>query len=463
MSHPLTSSTPRLLTALLICALGCGPQAEEGPSSEPVAVEPADAGRAEPPPMTCSLSLTGSATVGEGSLLELEAEVEENSQQVSLGLPEGWSLWSTPTPTSWIVRAPYDAAEGVFSASVECEGRRVETEHTVTLTNIRWDKLEFEGEVPATREHPQVWISSADPDSLYLYGGFLYQPQQFTPASDLWRLDLPNAAWERVPQRGELPEFGAGRLAPHPSGDGIFLFGGDAPRTGESSPGIFSLSLMDGAVWREEAETAFTRSLGLFVHDRPHERYLSVCGIGPAPSYAMDCAPRSWNPATQQWAVFEQSTGPSDRYGFFSGHDPDRQRLVIFSGAGFPTRNDSINPQQDAWILDISTDTPQWHALETEGEVPAGRRNGCGAWDQHGQRLLVWGGTSDGLTATPGLNALHISEDGQAGTWEAIEPAGGPRPRSSCFGVLDAARHRVLVGYGNDDARLYQDLWALQL
>ena len=152
------------------------------------------------------------------------------------------------------------------------------------------------------------------------------------------------------------------------------------------------------------------------------------------------------------WTELAPDDAPSARYGFFSGFDAERGRLVVFSGAqGFAP----LDPAADTWALDLRSDPPAWHRLASGEEPgsPPGRRNGVAVWDPTGSRLFVFGGTADARGSEPGLWAFDATPGAER--WARVEREMSPPVRSSAFGVFDASRGRVVFGFGNTTASNY--------
>jgi hypothetical protein len=154
-----------------------------------------------------------------------------------------------------------------------------------------------------------------------------------------------------------------------------------------------------------------------------------------------------------KWTKLELKGPPSPRYGFFHGYDPERGRLIVFSGVQGGTE---VNAFNDTWLLSVRAEPPTWTRWEKGS--PPGRRNGCFVYDAGGQRLLVFGGTKDAKTAEPDLWVFD-TRPGEEG-WKVWPLPNSPPPRSSGFEFHDPARKRILMGFGNN-AELHGDLFPL--
>lgn len=356
------------------------------------------------------------------------------------------------------IRAPYGSG-GRHVVQIECDGASGSIEVIVRALAwapvARWDSA-LSG--PPGREYGTMWIDEGSPDRLLVFGGFHYVPAQFTPAWDLWQYDLSAGVWTELMPGTEPPHFPGGRVAPVPGERAIVYLGGVDGNTTPSSfvrldyaPEALSFSDMPGAA------TAPGSYNGAIVYDAPRRRWISVCGMS---TQDFTCDPWVYGPEGG-WARLPVAPGPSPepRYGFFHAYDERAERLIVFSGDTDGTSWEGKIDQR-TWALDLSRDPARWVELLGPGSPPIGRRNGAQAHDPEGHRLFVWGGTADGRTTMPGLFVLDLEAGHEA--WTRLELAGSPPERSSGMGVYDAARRRVLFGFGNGPEPR-EDLWALQL
>lgn len=392
---------------------------------------------------------------------------------------DGWASAELTLPANWRgalagqeleVVAPYDAgpaAEALVVTAACDQERTARAELTLTTEPVRFTELQpwtpgTSG--PPGREYFSMWIDPRTPDRLWVYGGFHYRPRQFTPAQDVWSLDLTSEVWTRHPDGPATALPGAG-LAFHPDGH-LVRYGGlnlGQLQTNEQTP--FVLQQIDtgtAGLTFQELSPATPPSSGdyqpsFFFHPGT-DRFYAVCGLNEWDG--AHCKVHSFSAVAGDW-VEEQVTGeaPPGRSGHFWAYDPATDRLVVFSGEAWPQTAGCDNCLHDTWALELSSTPLRWTRLAADAPE-IGRRNGSFALDPINHRFLVWGGTNDGRNAYPGLFALDLTPGSEA--WYEVPIEGDAPPRSSGFAVFDGARQRVLAGFGNG-ARVYTDLWAIDL
>jgi hypothetical protein len=369
-----------------------------------------------------------------------------------------------------VVRASYGSGAG--SAVVLLEGTCGEASTTldieVPLRALAWEALPSwtaGTDGPLEREYGSMWIDPASPDTLYVFGGYHYEPEQFTPANDLWSYDLVAQVWTLI-DAPEAPFLPGGGLAPT-ADPGVFLhYGGVSAGSGTEAP------TTPLALWRIDvggATASFTEIQGQmgiplgdyqpsFVYDAPRERFVTACGANTA--WGLHCRIRSFDPEAVSWTELKPALTevPAGRNGHFFVHDVETERLILFGGDKGGTAG--CDCTDDTWALELSEDPPRWVELATEAP-PLGRRNGAYVLDPVDHRMFMWGGTPDGATTAPGLWALDLDRGHES--WKLVPLEGGPPERSSGRAVYDAPRRRALMGFGNGDQGIHADLWALNL
>lgn len=357
------------------------------------------------------------------------------------------------------VTLPYGVTTAQLVLAVDCDGSTVFGTFDFTIAPLLWTRAaEWTGSGgPTAREYFSMFLDPNDANRLYVHGGFVYVPQQFTPSDELWSLDLSTKTWSTVAQSGAKPSAAGGRMALSADGNSSLYFGGIDVVAMETPYVLTRLSLATGE-WTSEAATGGRGEYQTsFFFDAKRNRYLSICGANDSVSFHCDVRELSngaWNTVTTQGA------SPAGRNGHAWVYDAQTDRVVMFGG---DIRGIT---QGDTWVLDLSTSTPTWTRLfESVGGIEA-RRNMAYALDAKNHRLIIWGGTSDGLHAVTGVQALDLTpgfeswaQVGTAGTESAIVPLS----RASGAAVYDATKQRLLMGFGNTAAGQYADLWELKL
>ncbi|MCA2980440.1 MAG: hypothetical protein INH41_04880 [Myxococcaceae bacterium] len=404
----------------------------------------------------CGIAPVAPVTLSQGASASITLEPSRSDVQLSLFLLpdevdaqlEGAALRVTASDRA--------LGAGVLKLTMTCEGREALVEVPVTVTpRLRWGTPITWSQGPSAREHPALVIDPAAPDVAWLYGGLGFVPRQFTVMNDLWRLDLRTNAWSEVPTAG-APLVAGGRLATTRE-PGVFLLFGGRDAADDISASVYRLDTRTTPARFEVVATAGRQgaTLNAFAFDAARARWVSFGGFdGQAPSnqthtLSLDGAPR--------WTSAASASAPSPRYGFFWA--VDGERLLVASGAQAPQPGNPINPANDTWALDLAR--LEWTRVEAGSAQAPARRNGCGAFDPSTRRLFAWGGTADGATAVDALSVLTLG-DAQP-RWRTARPMGAAPVRASCTGVFDAARRRVLLGFGNTSAARYADLQVLEL
>lgn len=420
------------------------------------------------PALDCAVAI-GDATsveIGEGAHTRLTLTVGADVTSVAIGeAPDG--LRASVVDGELVLESAYGEA-GPFTLTLDatCGDKSEPATIDVTVRAIDfapladWDA----GDGPPGREYGAMWIDSGDPDRLLVFGGFHYEPEQFTPAADLWEWNLADGGWTEL-EATNAPLLPGGRMVEVPGERAALYYGGLEVTEDGGSATPYSLVRFDyapGALTFTEVETS-TKPAGDYlpaiVYDAPRDRYVSACGVSDV--YGYHCQIFTFDPKTGEWKGVVPAAGdrPTGRNGFFWVHDVDNERLVLFSGDG-GSGGWACDCAQDTWALELAEDPPRWVKLAGEQTPPIGRRNGAYAHDTAGHRMFVWGGTPDGMDSFPGVYVFDLDR-GEEG-WAKVDTAFTPPERTSAMGVFDAARNRLVLGFGNDGA-VYSDLWALNL
>ncbi len=358
------------------------------------------------------------------------------------------------------LRAPYGQVGKIpITARVTCGSTEVDSlweldVHALAFTAAATWKEGTSG--PLAREYGACWLDEQDPDTFYIFGGFHYEPQQFTASNDIWSLNLVSGVWTEHTFDVAPPLLGGGRLVTIPgTRDGLFLGGMQQDR---SIPPVFA-RVTYGAQqvkWADEKVAQGTvqpdYQPGL-VYDSRRKRYLSLCGLNK--DMGSHCDVRSYTPGTAggTWEALAIGDGPRGRNGHYFAYDEETDRVILFGG------DDRGLTLGDTWALELGETPVRWVKL---GEDPAmDRRNGAFTLDPLHHRFLLWGGTPDGAKAAPDVWFLNLDRGHEA--WTQVTIAGKPPDRASGIAVYEPTRRSILMGFGNSLKGNFADLWRLSL
>ncbi len=359
--------------------------------------------------------------------------------------------------TRFEVKAPYQAATATVKVGLQCPERVGVQELTLSTRAPKWSALsqwtDGTAGLPPNREYGNMWLDGAD--RLLVYGGFHYRPMQFTASSDLWSFDLQSKTWTQLQSANTAPEFMGGRMVPLPgSRELLFLGGVDRNFQPVNHLERFDPATLTWTAVQAMGAPAFGDYQPGVVFDSKRGRFLSVCGQSVMPHCKVTAltvpsdGPARWDPV-----AVASGDQPAGRAGHFYAYDAQNDRVVIFAGM-------SNGILGDTWSLELSEEPARWVKLADE-TPELKRRNGSFALDVANHRLIVWGGTPDGRSASPGVQFLDLDRGSEV--WRTLEPEGGAPARASAMAVFDAAKGRFIGGFGNSSAGGFPDLWELKL
>ncbi len=354
------------------------------------------------------------------------------------------------------LKAPYEAVTATVKLGLHCADNDGAAEVAATTRAPRWSSIaqwtDGASGTPPNREYGNMWL---DGTKLFVLGGFHYRPQQFTASTDLWSFDLGTRSWTQLQHANAAPEFMGARLVAIPNTrERLFLGGVDRNFQPLQHLEKLDTETLTWTSLQAQGAPQYGDYQPGVVFDSKRNRFLSVCGQ----SQMLHCnvmsltvpgdAPPRWEAVT-----VEAGPRPAGRAGHYYAYDAPNDRVVIFAGM-------STSIIGDTWALELGTTPAKWVKLaDTSADLM--RRNGAWALDEPNHRLIVWGGTPDGLNASEGVWFLDLDRGSE--TWRRLDPEGGAPSRASGMAVLDAANHRFIGGFGNTIAGGFPDLWALEL
>ncbi len=156
-----------------------------------------------------------------------------------------------------------------------------------------------------------------------------------------------------------------------------------------------------------------------------------------------------YDPDSGTWAwedFLTKSNGPRV-YGHSLHYDEDRARLLLFGGTG-----DGIDGESTLWALDLANglENASWSPLATEGTKPLGRFNHAASIDPARDRLIVYGGRG---------RARHLNDtwalelDADPPQWRQLQPRPSAGARVGAIAYYSVDRDAIILagGTGLDD------------
>ena len=360
-----------------------------------------------------------------------------------------------------LMYAPYGQI-GAADLTVECsDGNQIDLE--VQVRELVWRRLAdwdpTDGSGPPGREYGAAFFHQGN---MMLYGGFHYQPRQFTPANDLWMFDGQTHGWTELNSE-DGPLVPGARVAPgRDAGEYLLYGGGTISEDGSlrTVPALNVLDMTDPSAAHPEFGPAPYGSVspasytGSFVYDSFNQRWISACGADTYQN-GVHCRVFAYD-FDNGWEELEVADGPSPagRFGFHYAYDEETVRLIIAGG-----QSDGRTVYGDTWALELGEREPRWVMLDDENEEVR-RRNGAYVLDPVGRRLLIWGGTADGRSPIEGLSALSLDREREV--WTHLATPDEVLPRASGLAAYDGTEHRVVFGMGNA-RQVFTDLYELVL
>lgn len=328
-------------------------------------------------------------------------------------------------------------------------------------TPVAWgEPLGWGDEGPAAREHPSVMVFDG---LVVVLGGSGYEPQG-APLGDAWAYEPESGAWRSLALTGDVPDAaGSRRVAQAPGADSAWLFGGYGANF-ETNNELYRVRLTSGSLAFELIEQEHPptpRALHAFAVDPGTGSLIVTHGVSRAGFMDDTHLGELEGDGRVVWRRLEREERPSPRFGFAFGFDRDHGELVVFSGQMPGSQDDPMPMSDELWVLRVRGDSPGWTRIDMD-TPPPGRRNPMFAYDDRGDRLVVWCGTADARSNIPGLVVIH--RDGR-GSWHAtsLSDAGAPPRRSSGVGFVAPGSDRVYLGFGNSREGRYREWVPLDL
>jgi galactose oxidase-like protein/Kelch motif protein len=275
------------------------------------------------------------------------------------------------------------------------------------------------------------------------------------PQGDVWVQPLTGApAWSKLNPTGTPPSARYGHTAIYqPGQDRVIVFGGfdTAPRND-----VWALSLSGTPTWTKLNPTGTApaaRSGHVAIYDATRSRMVMFSGqVSTAP--ANDAWALSLGAGTPAWSLVSQfSPRPTARVSAAAAYDQAGDRLIMFGGWFPPGGADLFS---DTWVLPLSGGN--WTQLSPSGTVPIKRRDHSMIFA--GGKVFMFGGWN-----YPGgtLDDVQVLTMSPTPAWSQITPTGpGPSGRNGHRAIYDASNDRMVI-FGGESGGYFDDTWALPL
>jgi hypothetical protein len=271
------------------------------------------------------------------------------------------------------------------------------------------------------------------------------------PLGDVWVQSLTGApVWTKLNPMGTPPSARYGHTAIYQSTlDRVIVFGGfDTALRND----VWALSLSGTPTWTKlnpSGSSPVPRSGHVAIYDATRNRMVMFGGsIGTMP--ANDAWALSLGAGPPTWSLVSQfSQRPTARSNAAAAYDQAGDRLIMFGGVFLA--GEYFN---DTWVLPLNGGN--WTQLSPGGTPPIPRRDHSMIFA--GGKAFVFGGYASGA-----LNDVRVLTMSPTPTWSQIAPA-GPTPgvRSGHRAIYDAPRDRMVI-FGGESGVVFDDTWALPL
>ena len=278
--------------------------------------------------------------------------------------------------------------------------------------------------------------------------------------NEAWTLDLTEIqGWTLLAPSGTPPAGRFDHAAIYdPVGQRMIVFGG-WNGAGVYFAGVSQLSLTGSPAWSTIAAAGSppaSRSGHTAVYDAARNRMLVFGGIAGSTVFN-DVRALSLG-ASPTWTLLTPTgVPPAGRHGHVAIYDPLRDRMIIARGVG--NGGASLD---DVWELTLSG-MPAWNPIAATGTPPIAWQRQSAVYDSHRDRMVVFGGSYfDGNLHR--VDTSHALDFTGPPTWTLLATGGESPPGIDAHSaVFDASRDRMVVFGGRSQGGLHSDAWSLTM
>ncbi len=258
----------------------------------------------------------------------------------------------------------------------------------------------------------------------------------------------PKYTWSQItPATGSAPPPRTNHaLIFAPDSNTLILFGGRG--NNGTLNDIWSLSL-DERIWRDltpaSGRAPAPRLTPTAIYDPEKNRLVTYSGQGAGffnDTWAFDLAANTWQEITQA------SPRPLERYGTVLAYDSKRHGALTF--AGFTSEEGRFD---DTWNLALGEEA--WQDVSPAGARPGKRCLHSGTYDAERDRFIIYAGQRNG--PLDDLWAFDVATK----TWNELTPE--KRPAARMFtSIVYSPDQQNLVVFGGRGTQKFNDLWIFE-
>ncbi len=325
-----------------------------------------------------------------------------------------------------------------------------------------WDPLAPTGTLPGTRYFSAA-VLDPSANQMIVFGG----DSGNSALTDVWRLSLgATPFWTQVAPSGTAPSYGGGSAVYDATNSRMIVFGGfNSSGNGNQTSVLNYANGKNGTpAWITLSPTGSlppVRAGHTAVYDTANDRMI-VFGGYTGSSYLNDVwvlTNANDLGGTPGWIQLTPSgTAPSARSEQNAVYDQANNRMIVFGGI-----SNGGNRLNDTWVLSNANGlggTPAWTQLQPTGGVPAGRILATTIFDPTTDSMVLFGGQS---TAALSDVWTLANANGLGGTpfWTSRSPGGNPGARYGAGGVYKSSSDELIIFGGNNGSADLNDTWVL--
>lgn len=323
----------------------------------------------------------------------------------------------------------------------------------LSLSTMTWQQLAPTGSLPRIRSSHSA-IYDAARDRMVVFGGNIDDYTEYA-TSDTWSLDFSGNHWTELSPAGGPPWKRAAHSAVYDSArDVMIIFGGGFDGSAQNTTWQLSLS---GLVWTEVGLSPRPRArIGHAAVFDPMAGAMIVTG-GVEAMFSGEGTLDGWwslsSSASPTWTELVPSwSPPPGRTQPVMVYDPARDRILVQGGYSYET-----GWMNDTWELGLDGN-PVWSRIWSTGQTPPARYGQTAVVDEARDRLVLYDGVAG---SSADVRVMPLTGDP---AWSILyAPGDTPSLRTGHTLVLDTVRDRLLMFGGTWDGVELGDLWALPL